>query len=45
MESTEPLTLDNIFEYEDAVSGDCIVQVPEVRGETYTYYWSLYSAY
>eukprot|EP00904_Undaria_pinnatifida_P008254 jgi/Undpi1/4559/HiC_scaffold_18.g07913.m1 len=29
MESTEPLTLDNIFEYEDAVSGDCIVQVPE----------------
>lgn len=31
MESTAPLTLDTVEEYEDAVSGDCIVQVPEVR--------------
>lgn len=30
MESTMPLTLDNILEYEEAVSGDCIVGVPEV---------------
>ena len=30
MESTEPLVLDGIPEYEDAESGDCIVQVPEV---------------
>lgn len=30
MESTEPLTLDDVTEYEDAVSGDCIVEVPEV---------------
>eukprot|EP00904_Undaria_pinnatifida_P008259 jgi/Undpi1/4563/HiC_scaffold_18.g07917.m1 len=29
VESTEPLTLDNILDYEEAVSGDCIVQVPE----------------
>eukprot|EP00904_Undaria_pinnatifida_P008263 jgi/Undpi1/4567/HiC_scaffold_18.g07921.m1 len=29
MESTEPLTLENILDYEDAVSGDCIVEVPE----------------
>eukprot|EP00904_Undaria_pinnatifida_P008260 jgi/Undpi1/4564/HiC_scaffold_18.g07918.m1 len=28
MESTEPLTLDNVVEYEGAVSGDCIVEVP-----------------
>ena len=31
VESTEPITLDLITEYEDAVSGDCIIQVPEVR--------------
>lgn len=30
MESTMPLTLENILEYEEAVSGDCIVGVPEV---------------
>ncbi|CAM9212730.1 unnamed protein product, partial [Laminaria digitata] len=29
MESTMPLALDNILEYEEAVSGDCIVGVPE----------------
>eukprot|EP00904_Undaria_pinnatifida_P008258 jgi/Undpi1/4562/HiC_scaffold_18.g07916.m1 len=28
MESTATLTLDNIFEYEEAVTGDCIVGVP-----------------
>lgn len=31
MESTEPLTLDEITEYEEAETGDCIVEVPEVR--------------
>ena len=30
MESTAALTLDYVEEYEDALSGDCIVQVPEV---------------
>ena len=30
MESTEPLTLELAAEVTDAVSGDCIVQVPEV---------------
>ena len=30
MESTATLTLDNIFEYEEAVTGDCIVGVPAV---------------
>lgn len=35
MESTEPLTLDNAVEYEDAVSGNCIVEVPEVRNILY----------
>lgn len=30
MESIMPLTLDNILEYEEAESGDCIVGVPEV---------------
>ena len=34
MESTEPLTLDNIVEYEEAASGDCIVEVPAVRPDT-----------
>ncbi|CAN0272345.1 unnamed protein product [Ascophyllum nodosum] len=29
METTEPLTLDEIPEYEEAETGDCIVQVPE----------------
>ncbi|CAN0223077.1 unnamed protein product, partial [Pylaiella littoralis] len=28
VESTEPVTLDNIIEYQDAVSGDCMVEVP-----------------
>lgn len=32
MESTEPLTLEGAAEVEDAVPGDCIIQVPEVRG-------------
>ncbi|CAN0345437.1 unnamed protein product, partial [Ascophyllum nodosum] len=30
VETTEPLTLDDIPEYEEAETGDCIVQVPEV---------------
>ena len=28
-----PLTLDNILEYEEATSGDCIVGVPEVSSK------------
>lgn len=36
MESTEPLTLDLIMDYENAASGECIIQVPEVRS-TCTY--------
>ena len=39
VESTEPVTLDNIIRYDEAVSGDCIVEVPAVslvlsRGKT-----------
>lgn len=30
VESTEPLTLDNVIRYADAEIGDCIVEVPEV---------------
>ena len=30
VESTEPVTLDNIILYDEAVSGDCIVEVPAV---------------
>lgn len=30
VDSSEPLTLDNVLEYENAVSGDCIVEVPAV---------------
>lgn len=29
MESTAPLTLDFVVEYEDGVAGDCMIQVPE----------------
>ena len=32
MESTEPLILEGSVEVVDAVPGDCIIQVPEVRG-------------
>ncbi|CAM9500688.1 unnamed protein product [Scytosiphon promiscuus] len=35
VESSEPLVLDNVIEYEDAVSGDCIVEVPEGTGEDF----------
>ncbi len=30
VESTEPVTLDNIILYDEAVSGDCMVEVPAV---------------
>ncbi|CAM9220801.1 unnamed protein product [Pylaiella littoralis] len=32
VESTEPVTLDNVIEYEEAVSGDCMVEVPTGTG-------------
>ncbi|CAM9686607.1 unnamed protein product, partial [Ectocarpus sp. 12 AP-2014] len=33
MESTEPLTLDNILGYEEAESDDCIIDVPPESGD------------
>ncbi|CAM9499220.1 unnamed protein product [Ectocarpus sp. 4 AP-2014] len=35
VESTEPLTLDNVIRYADAEIGDCIVEVPEGTDEDF----------
>lgn len=34
VESTKPVTVDNVIAYEEAVSGDCMVEVPPVRVKT-----------